>query len=192
MNYPTDKERYFALSIDMLCMLGFDGRFIELNPAWERTLGFTIEEMKAKPFIEFVHPDDRERTRAQNAIVRAGGQAVGFENRYLCEDGSYRWLRWNATGDLEHGVIYSIARDITAWRELDEERERLVEELRGALAEVKALRDIIPICSYCRKVRDDSDYWQSVEQYISTHTSSRFSHSVCPECFHEHVEPQLR
>ena len=60
-----------------------------------RTLGFTIDELRARPFIEFVHPDDRERTLRQNGDVRQGGRALGFENRYLCKDGSYRWLLWN-------------------------------------------------------------------------------------------------
>lgn len=185
-------DRFFELSIDMLCVLGFDGQFRQINPAWERTLGYTIEQMKARPFIEFVHPDDRARTRAQNAAVRSGGQAVGFENRYLCEDGTYRWLRWNATGDLEHQLIYSVARDITAWRQADDERQRLVSELQAALAEVKVLQEIIPICSYCRKVRDDEDYWQSVEHYLLRHAGTKFSHGVCPDCLREYLEPQLR
>ena len=81
MTPPDDESSFFDMSIDMLCCLGFDGHFMRLNKAWERTLGFTIEELKARPFIEFVHPDDRLRTLAQNAAVRAGGQALAFENR---------------------------------------------------------------------------------------------------------------
>src|SRR5690349_13712143 len=107
------KTRYFDLALDMLCFLNFNGYFKRLNPAWERTLGFTREELTSRPFIEFVHPDDRERTLKQNAAVRGGGKALGFENRYLCKDGSYRWFRWNAAPDAENHVIYSVARDIT-------------------------------------------------------------------------------
>lgn len=184
-------DRYFAVSIDMLCQLGFDGYFKRLNPAWERTLGFTIEELKSRPFIEFVHPDDRERTREQNARVRAGGQALGFENRYLCKDGSYRWLLWNAAPEFGEHTIYSVARDITAQKQAEEERERLVRELRAVVAEVRTLREILPICSYCKKIRDDDNYWQSVESYISRHTNTRFSHGICPSCFEKMVEPQL-
>jgi PAS domain S-box-containing protein len=176
------ENRFFTLAIDMLCQLGFDGRFARLNPAWERTLGFTREELMSRPFIEFVHPDDRERTLAQNRAVREGGQALGFENRYLCKDGSYRWFHWNATADLGEGIIYSVARDVTAQKQAAEERERLVVELRTALAEVRSLREILPICSYCRKIRDDADYWHTVEGYLATHTSTRFSHGICPEC----------
>jgi PAS domain S-box-containing protein len=185
------EDRFFEVSIDMLCQLGFDGYFKRLNPAWERTLGFTIEELKSRPFIEFVHPDDRGRTLDQNARVRAGDQAVGFENRYLCKDGSYRWLLWNAAPEFGERTIYSVARDITARKRAEEDRERLVRELRAALAEVRTLREILPICSYCKQIRDDENYWQSVESYISKHTNTRFSHGICPSCFEKIVEPQL-
>lgn len=188
---PFDEERFFELSIDMLCCLDFSGHFKRINPAWERALGYTIEELRSRPFIEFVHPDDRERTLAQNRAVRAGGHALSFENRYLCKDGSYRWLLWNAAPDSHHNVIYSVARDITERKRAEDERELLVRQLQTALAEVQTLRAILPICSYCRKVRDDEDYWEHVEGYISRHTNTRFSHGVCPDCFESKVEPKL-
>lgn len=182
------EDRFFALSIDLLCLLNFNGYFKRLNPAWERTFGFTSDELMARPFIEFVHPDDRERTLKQNAAVRAGGQALSFENRYVCKDGSYRWLRWNAAPDSAGSVIYSVARDITTSKHAEEERERLVKELQRALAEVRTLREILPICSYCRKIRDDENYWHTVESYISRHTATRFSHGICPSCVAAGVE----
>jgi len=186
------EDRFFANSIDMLCILDFNGYFKRLNPAWERTLGFTRDELRSRPFVEFVHPDDRARTLAQNRQVRGGGQALGFENRYLCKDGSFRWFRWNATPDSPERVIYSAARDVTATKQADEERERLVRALQEALAEIKPLHEILPICSYCRKVRDDENFWHSVEAYIAQRTATQFSHSICPHCMAAHVEPQLR
>jgi PAS domain S-box-containing protein len=185
-------DQFFEIAIDMMCMLGFNGYFKRLNPAWERTLGFTREELMSRPFIDFVHPDDRERTLNQNSQVRGGGQALGFENRYLCKDGSYRWFRWNAAPNSGEHVIYSVARDITEAKQAEEERERLVRELQSALAEVKRLQEILPICSYCRRVRDDQNYWDTVESYLSRHTSTLFSHSICPTCMKTHVEPELR
>ncbi|HSK19542.1 MAG TPA: PAS domain S-box protein [Longimicrobiales bacterium] len=184
-------EGFFDISQDLFCFLDFNGHFRRLNPAWETTLGFTREELMSRPFIEFVHPDDRERTLKQNAAVRGGGRAVHFENRYLCSDGSYRWLLWNAAPRLIERVIYSVARDITARKELEIERARLVGELEASLAEVKTLRDILPICLYCRKIRDDRDYWLTVEHYIAEHTTTRFSHGICPSCMETEVEPQL-
>jgi PAS domain S-box-containing protein len=185
------QERFFALSIDMLCFLDFSGYFKRLNPAWERTLGFTREELMSRPFIEFVHPDDRERTLGQNKDVRAGGMALGFENRYRCKDGSYRWLLWNAAPDHGQKTIYSVARDITDRKRLEEEREQLVARLQNALAEVRTLQRILPICSYCSRIRDDANYWHTVEGYVSQHTDTRFSHSICPSCHESEVEPQF-
>jgi PAS domain S-box-containing protein len=185
------EDRFFAISIDLLCFLDFDGFFKRLNPAWERTLGFTREELMSRPFIEFVHPDDRERTLRQNAEVRAGGRALGFENRYLCKDGTYRWFLWNAAPDAAEQVIYSVARDVTERKAAEEEREQLVRELQAALTEVRSLQEILPICSYCKRIRDDEDYWHSVEAYFARHGTTRFSHSICPSCFEREVQPQL-
>jgi PAS domain S-box-containing protein len=181
---PVDMEhRFFELSLDLLCCADFSGYFRRLNHAWEVTLGFSRAELMSRPSIEFVHPDDRDRTREQNREVKSGGQARWFENRYLCKDGSWRWLLWNATPDFDRRVIYSVARDVTARKTAEAERERLLGELQAALAEVKTLRAYLPICSYCRKIRDDENYWQSVESYITTHTGTQFSHGICPACY---------
>lgn len=188
---PELEDRFFTLSLDMLCIAHFSGYFRKLNPAWEKTLGFSREELLAKPMFEFVHPDDRERSLAQNRKVRAGEQALGFENRYVCKDGSYRWLLWNARADLEHQVIYSVARDITERKRAEEEREELLRALQAAVAEVKELQTILPICMYCKNIREDEHYWQTVEAYISQHTNARFSHGICPACYETVVKSQL-
>jgi len=185
-------EGFFEVALDMFCMLDFNGYFRRLNPAWERTLGFTREELMSRRFIEFVHPDDRDRTLNQNADVRGGGQARGFENRYLTKDGGYRWFLWNATPYASDRVIYSVARDITERKQAEDERAALVRALEESLAEVRTLREILPICSYCKKIRDDENYWLTVETYIARHTNSQFSHSICPGCLETIVEPELR
>jgi len=192
MSHLEFEQRFFDLSIDMLCVLDFSGYFRRLNGAWESTLGFSREELMSKRFIEFVHPDDRERTLDQNRAVRAGGQARLFENRYLCKDGSYRWLLWNSTRDEGRGVIYGVARDITERKRAEQERERLLGELQAALAEVKTLRGILPICCYCKNIRDDENYWHEVEAYLSKHTNTQFTHGICPSCYATVVEPQVR
>jgi PAS domain S-box-containing protein len=183
MNDTDLVARFFDVSLDMLCVVNFDGYFVRLGAAWESTLGYTRKELQSKPLFEFVHPDDRERTRAQNLVVRQGGTARGFENRYLHKDGSYRWLMWSAAGDHEAKLIYSAARDVTERKRADEERERLVEELQSALAEVRALQEILPICSYCHRVRDDANFWHNVEVYVADHIGTKFSHGICPSCY---------
>jgi PAS domain S-box-containing protein len=184
------EDRFFAVSEDMLCMLDFNGFFKRINPAWERTLGYTRKELMSRPFIEFVHPDDRERTLRQNADVRAGGKALSFENRYVHKDGSYRWFHWNAASDSNHKTIYSMARDITAAKKATEEREQLLAKLQAAQAEIRSLREILPICSYCRRIRDEENHWHTVENYISHHTNSRFSHGICPTCLETQIKAE--
>src|SRR5437016_5691775 len=92
----AEQDRFFRLSIDMLCVAGFDGYFKKLNPAWEKTLGYTIEEMLARPWLDFVHPDDREATIAEGGKIKEGALTLLFENRYRCKDGSYKWLSWRS------------------------------------------------------------------------------------------------
>jgi PAS domain S-box-containing protein len=115
-----ERNRFFAVSRDMLCTLGFDGYYQDLNPAWEKTLGYTAAELISKPFIEFVHPDDREATLRVAAKIAAGTPLIAFENRYRCKDGAYRSFLWSATSVIETQLIYGAARDITETKQAEE------------------------------------------------------------------------
>jgi PAS domain S-box-containing protein len=106
-------NRFMNLSLDMHCTLDANGIFHDLNPSWERVLGFTVAELAARPRIEFIHPDDRARTTAEFARVQHGESAVAFENRYRCKNGEYKWLLWNAVSVPEKKLIFAVARDIT-------------------------------------------------------------------------------
>ncbi len=118
-------RRIFELSPDMLCLGNHDGWFVEINQAWERTLGYSREEILSRPFVELLHPDDRESTMREVARLTAGGPpAVGFTNRYRCRDGRYCWLSWAAVLETNTGYLLSTARDVTAEREAQAELER--------------------------------------------------------------------
>jgi PAS domain S-box-containing protein len=106
-------ERVFTMSVDLLCIAGFDGYFKRVNPAWVRTFGYTEQELLSRPFIEFVHPEDRTQTDEAARVVTAGQELVEFENRYLCRDGSARWLAWTARPIVEQQLMYGVARDVT-------------------------------------------------------------------------------
>jgi len=130
-------DRFFTESLDMLCLADMQGYFKRLNPAWERTLDFTVEELYSRPFLDFVHPDDREITVAEMKRLSEGANTISFENRYRCRDGSYRWLLWNATPLLSQQVIYADARDITE-RKLSEENIRGLKEAAEAANQSKS------------------------------------------------------
>lgn len=88
---------FFDLSRDLLCTASADGHLLELNPAWTRVLGYSPDELRARPFADFVHPDDRERTEEEAARIFEGGGTVSFQSRYRAKDGSWRWLDWSST-----------------------------------------------------------------------------------------------
>ena len=110
-------DRFFQLSPDLLCIAGFDGRFKRLNPAWEAVLGYSWEDLLGAPYLDFVHPEDRERTMAEEQKLRQGTDAVQFENRYRTRDGRYRWLQWTSRPAPQQGLIYCVARDVTELRD---------------------------------------------------------------------------
>ncbi len=105
-----ERDRFFDLSVEMLSIAGYDGYFKQLNLAWEKVLGFSREELMARPIVELVHPDDRALTEMERQRLRLGVAVVDFEVRFLTRDGSYRWLWWTGVSDKEHN--YAVARDV--------------------------------------------------------------------------------
>jgi len=126
--------RYFTLSIELLCIAGTDGYFKRLNPVWEKVLGYSTDELMARPFLDFIHPADRQATIEESEKLGKGLNTISFENRYRCKDGSYRWFNWTATPFAEKQLIYAVARDVTELKRaeqalrLSEEQNRLLFE----------------------------------------------------------------
>jgi PAS domain S-box-containing protein len=131
-------DRFFSVSIDLFCIAGFDGRFHRVNDAWRTVLGWDPEELTSRPYVEFVHPDDRQATVGEAVRLADGQRVVSFENRYRHKDGSYRWLRWVSAPVPEDGLIYASARDVTREREVARELETRVTELADANQELES------------------------------------------------------
>jgi two-component system cell cycle sensor histidine kinase/response regulator CckA len=125
-------DNFFNLSRDLLCIAGLDGYFKRINPSFEKTLGYSAEELLARPFLDFVHPEDRQPTVLEIGSLKTGQPTLNFINRYRTKKGSYRWLSWVSQPSLEDGLIYAVARDVTEAKEAEQEKARLEEQLRQA------------------------------------------------------------
>ncbi len=155
---PTPEARLFALSLDLLGLVGFDGYLKLVNPAWESVLGWTTEELLERPYLEFVHPDDRERTAAE-ALALAGDQTEtrGFEIRVLCKAGGHRWIVLSAHSTAEEEILYVVAHDITDSRAAHE-------KLRKRERQLAAAQEIARIGSWEWDIEADRASW-SDEMY---------------------------
>lgn len=126
--HHLDITKLFDLSMDMMCVAGTDGHFLQVNPAFERVLGWTEDEMYARPIISFIHPEDREPTVGALQALGEGSEVIDFENRYQHRDGSVRRLQWRAVPAGE--LIYAVARDVTEVRREEEQQQRLEDRMR--------------------------------------------------------------
>jgi PAS domain S-box-containing protein len=125
-----ERDRLFAYSVDMLCVAGPDGRFLDLSPAWSKVLGWDLDQLKRMRRIDLIHPDDRERTMQAGRALAEGTPALAFENRYRCKDGTYRWLEWNIFPVPEKGLQFGVARDVTDAKREAARSAELEEQLR--------------------------------------------------------------
>jgi eukaryotic-like serine/threonine-protein kinase len=108
-----DLERFFDLSLDLFCIAGLDGYFRRVNSNFPRVLGFSDKDLVSRPFLEFVHPDDRQQTVSVMEQLHAGLPVIQFRNRYQTSDGAWRYFEWTAKSIPAEGVIFAVARDIT-------------------------------------------------------------------------------
>ncbi len=182
-------EALFTLSLEMLCIAGVDGYFKRVNPAFERTLGYSAEELCSRPFVEYVHPDDREATRREIERLRSGQESVSYENRYQTRDGSYRWLSWTARP--QGGRIYASATDVTERKRAEDRFRRLLESAPDAMVIVDQAGTIVLVNAQAERIfgwRRDELVGQSVELLVPGRL--RGAHAAHRVAFAGHPHPK--
>lgn len=140
-----ERDRLFELSLDLMCIAGTDGYFKQVNPAFERVLGYDEAELLSHAFLEFVHPEDRERTLAEMQRLAQGLPVVDFQNRYRARDGMYRWLAWRAAPQAGTDRVYAVARDITEQRLT---HERMLEQAEALARSNADLEQFVSVASH--------------------------------------------
>lgn len=172
--------------------IGADGEYVYTSPSCRRVTGWPPEKFleDSRFFIGIVHPDERETVRKQFAEHDAPGEKdCRLEFRIMRSDGEIRWIEHISQPVYASDGAYigrrASNRDVTERKELEFSLERKVAELREALENIKTLKGLIPICSNCKKIRDDKGYWNILEAYIQKHSQAQFSHGMCPACMDE-------
>ncbi len=157
-------ESFFQLSLDLLCVASFEGFFLRVNPSFSRLLGFNEPELLARPFLDFVHPEDAAVTQTAIEQVVSGKPVFHFRNRYLTREGGYRWIEWSGKAVPEEGVIFAIGRDMTD--QIHFEKELVAKELRE-----RAILDHTPAVVYVKQV--DGKYVYINQRYAELFSLDR-------------------
>ena len=156
-------------------------RFLDVNPAFERLTGLKEKDLIGKTVLE-VLPGTEPYWIEKYSRVALTGNPMEFDH-YSKEIKKYFEVKAYSP---KHGQFVTVFNDITDKKISEMDKDKLIEELKKAVNEIKTLRGIIPICSICKKIRDDKGYWNQIEAYIQKHSDADFSHGICPECAAKH------
>ena len=171
-----------------------DFNVIDINPRFTEFFGYSLEEMKGKDIDTLIIPEEYKDEAAKLNIDTLSGY-VYFDAIRKHKDGHLVPVSISAAPIIINGESrgsFVIYKDITLRKKAEQEREKIIDKLQKALDEVKTLEGMIPICSHCKKIRDDSGFWGNVEQYIAKHSNVDFSHGICPDCLQEHYPDQYK
>ncbi len=166
------------------------GRIVDANPAAAEMHGYSVEELMSRRISDLDAPDAAQKVRSRIRRMLKG-EWIKEEINHRKKDGTIFPVEINA-GLLElgkHKYVLAFDRDITKRKLAEQEREKLIAELREALEKIKTLRGLLPMCAWCKKIRDDQGYWKKVEDYLKEHSDATFTHGICPECLKK-VSPE--
>jgi len=170
------------------------GKYLLVNREYERLAYTTLKEIAGKTDFDIFPEEIASLFRTQDEEVMRLNTSLEFEETITLADGEFTFITvkfplHDAKGDIN--AVGGFCTDITDRKKNEEEKENLIARLQQALDEIKTLQGVIPICSFCKKIRDDKGYWDQLENYVTQHTGANFSHSFCPSCVKKHY-PELK
>lgn len=175
-------------------LIAQDDKIVFANHRLSELLELPLGRLLGMPFVDFIHPADREMVYA-NYEKRIRGEQIPdrYDFRLTDPRGGPVWVLISAKAITWNGraATLNMLTDITDRKLMEQERERLIAELQHALSEVKKLSGLLPICASCKKIRDDQGYWSQIEVFIKKHSEAEFSHGICPEC-RDKLYPELK
>ncbi len=181
-------EEVLGASTDPIFSILEDGTYQYVNAAFTAPFGRDPETVIGRRIYDLFPLAEAEKRMTVVRKAFAEGEVIVFEVRVPLAEGKDRFFITSVRPlrDAGGGVasVVCISKDISDRKQVEEERENLIEELRAALAEVRTLSGLLPICATCKKVRDDQGYWTQIEWYIRDHSEAEFTHGVCPDCAH--------
>ncbi len=183
-----EQKQLLDHSTDFIYHHDLQGNISFASPAVERITGFSTEEWRGHYDRHYTDNPANEAGRdITEEIIRTGKTVLPYRVEVCHKDGGSRWLEVSKQAyrtDGEIAGVIGVARDVTARVQLEREREKLIVDLQEALDNIRTLKEMLPICASCKKIRDDQGYWNQIESYIREHTGTEFTHSICPECAH--------
>ncbi len=167
-------------------------KVFEANKKFADMLGYTMEEIHQLYVWDWDTQFSKEELQKMSQTVLDDGHH--FETRHRRKDGTLIDVELSNNGIVYRGkkLILCVCRDITASKQATKEREELIKELKKASTEIKILRGILPLCSFCKKIRNDKGYWEQVDTYIDKHTEADISHGICPDCMKQHYPEEYK
>lgn len=184
-------EITFDAMVDWVCLVHLDGTIIRSNRRGEEMFNAPARDLVGQNCCEVLHGAPRAVPGCPMSAAIASGRRKSVELQLA--DGRWMMISIDPIIDDNNNLlnVVHICRYITERKAIEVERERMVLELRAALADVKTLSGLLPICSVCKKIRDDKGYWNQIEAYIHKHSGTRFSHGICPDCVRD-VYPEIK